>query len=266
MKKIVFLAALLFSATGSFAQIGPDTTGFGSLNQANFGGSGIPTNAVAQTTFNNVTLGLSATPRFSNPAVTNDNMGSFFAQAGIDTNPPSPADPYARWNFDFFIGNISSGTTTTSGVGNYNYKLFYDFNPAVGNTQATHGSISFVGALLSTNPVLTIGMTSIANPNYSQGSLNLGMNFLQSGSAISGTPLVSAPSGIFDPNALGQYSFKLAAYTPTFSNTGVNLYGTEVFNTSMVVSAIPEPGEWAMMLAGLGVVSLIAKRRRKVVA
>ena len=28
------------------------------------------------------------------------------------------------------------------------------------------------------------------------------------------------------------------------------------------VSAVPEPGEWAMMLAGLGVVSAIARKRK----
>lgn len=32
---------------------------------------------------------------------------------------------------------------------------------------------------------------------------------------------------------------------------------------SVYVSAIPEPGEWAMMIAGLGVVSVIARRRKK---
>jgi PEP-CTERM motif len=33
-------------------------------------------------------------------------------------------------------------------------------------------------------------------------------------------------------------------------------------NISVEVSAVPEPGEWAMMLAGLGVVGAIARRRR----
>ena len=271
MKKHLFLTALLFSASASFAQITPSGDSYGPLNAANFGGTGIPNQDVVQTTVNGVTLGLTATQRFSNPVVTDNNAGTFFAAAGIDTNPPSPADPYARWNFDFYIGHVvqPGGTTTDmTGVAAYNYKLFYDFDPAVGNAQATHGSISFVGALLSNSQTISFGGVSVANPNYSQGSLNLGMNFLQSGSVISGTPIVSAPSGIFNPNALGQYSFKLTAYTQTGSLFGgnLNLYGTEQFSTSMVVSAIPEPGEWAMMLAGLGVVSMIARRRRKVTA
>lgn len=32
---------------------------------------------------------------------------------------------------------------------------------------------------------------------------------------------------------------------------------------NVMVTAIPEPGEWAMMVAGLGVVGLLARRRRK---
>jgi hypothetical protein len=32
---------------------------------------------------------------------------------------------------------------------------------------------------------------------------------------------------------------------------------------NLAVAAVPEPGEWAMMMAGLGVVSLIARRRRQ---
>jgi PEP-CTERM motif len=33
--------------------------------------------------------------------------------------------------------------------------------------------------------------------------------------------------------------------------------------TQDAVAAVPEPGEWAMMLAGLSVVGLIARRRKK---
>jgi hypothetical protein len=32
---------------------------------------------------------------------------------------------------------------------------------------------------------------------------------------------------------------------------------------NLAVAAVPEPGEWAMMMAGLGVVSLIARRRKQ---
>ena len=246
MKKHLILAGLLFSASASFAQITPDASGFGPLPAATFGGTGIPNNAVAQTTSNGVTLGLTATPRFGSPAVTNDGAGTFFAQAGGYPGSPSTA----LWNFDYYIGNSVPTTGFNDAISKYNYRLFYDFNPAVGNIQSTHGYFSLLGvAATAVDPI--------------QDSYNLGFAFPPS-SVAAGT---FRPITTFNPNSLGEYTFKLAAYTTTFSNIGIpNFYGAEAFSTSMVVSAIPEPGEWAMMLAGLGVVSMIARRRRKVTA
>ncbi len=238
-------ATLLFVSSTVFAQIGPDATGFGALPAATFGGSGIDNTAVAQTTQGGVTLGLTATPRFAG-TVGNDGAGTFSALAGISQNAPSPGNPYALWNFDFYVGN--SGTADN--VGNYNYRLFYDFNPAAGNAQATHGFVSFLG-----------GLATLVDPV--QNSWNLGMDFLATSGPILGA-LVTAPSpsSVFDPSALGQYSFKLAAYTPG-GVLNLNPYANEIFNTSMVVNAVPEPGEWAMMLSGLAVVGAMARRRRQ---
>jgi hypothetical protein len=75
----------------------------------------------------------------------------------------------------------------------------------------------------------------------------------------------------------GTYSFSSAPFATsnnaqstylTFNAGG--LFNQVKFSTGVValeadnfaVSAIPEPGEWAMMVAGLGVVSLIARRRK----
>jgi hypothetical protein len=249
MNKLFTLSAgLLFSTVSAFAMaqaITPDAAGFGALPTATFGGSGIPNSAVAQTTQGGVTLGLTATQRFSNPTVTNDGAGTFFALAGIDTNAPSPGNPYALWNFNYAIlGDWNAAAA-------YNYRLYYDFSPTIGNSISTHGFATLIGGALDTNDFTP-----------SQNSLNLGMNFLAPPSPSNPFGNPTAPPGsnlsTFDPNAIGQYTFKLAA----FSSTDLN-FSNSVFDTSMVVvSAIPEPGEWAMMLAGLGVVGAIARRRR----
>jgi hypothetical protein len=106
-KSTVTCTVALFTSVGAsatWAQIAPDAIGFGALPTATFGGSGIPNIEVAQTTFNGVTLGLSAAQRYSNAAVTSDGAGTFSAQLGEDTlSPPSPSDPLARWNFNHAI-------------------------------------------------------------------------------------------------------------------------------------------------------------------
>ena len=44
--------------------------------------------------------------------------------------------------------------------------------------------------------------------------------------------------------------------------TGHNLTGSKTsFGAGIDVAAVPEPGEWAMILAGLGMIGMIARRR-----
>ena len=90
MKKLLGLTSIML-ASGIAVFASPITPtyndSFGTLSGATFGGSGIPNNAVAISTYtddsgNVVTLGLTATPRYSAPAVGNDNAGTFYAMPG----------------------------------------------------------------------------------------------------------------------------------------------------------------------------------------
>jgi len=102
----------------------------------------------------------------------------------------------------------------------YSYKLFFDFDPTAGS------------------PSLSFGLPLLYNPN----SWNLGMpNF---------GPVT------FDPNAEGDYAFRLAAYTD-------DTYANEVASTSMnVVSTVPEPSTYVLMASGLLGLGLASRRRR----
>lgn len=131
----------------------PDYDTFGLLSAATFGGSGIPNDSVAITTIGDVTLGLTATQRYSNPTVTNNGHGTFFATPGEDTLPN-----YARWNFSIYANNASST--------NYLLQLLWDMNPGAGTDEAS---------------LATFGSGPLAAGSTFQDSWNLGMPFLGGG-------------------------------------------------------------------------------------
>lgn len=229
------MKAFLYSTIGAAAAgvltltaapITPTYTTFGTLSGATFGGSGIPNDAVAITTYDTgsgiVTLGLTAHQRYSNPAVANNGAGTFFAVQGGDTYTPAPntQPTWARWNFGWYVQNNSSTPFLVD--------LLYDFDPGTGTDETALGKVN--GGILPTATV--------------QDSWNLGMNFLTS---LPNPPTYSP----FNPNVPGEYSFALILK---------NASGTELARSAILVKVVPDGGVSAGLL-GLGLLGLAAWSR-----
>ena len=216
------MVALAASAVGAqAAPVTPTYTSFSNLSGATYGGTGIPTDPSAITTLGSITLGLAATQRGVGPNLGNNGAGTYFA------NPGSDGHGHALWNFDYYV-NVATGS-----LSDYSFTLLYDFNPGVGTDESQLG----VWHLLAS------GQTQ-------QDSENLGFGFL---STTIFEPFIIPPTGTFDPNANGEYSFALIASSPT----GVEL-GRSAINVD--VGQVPEPATLALF--GLGLFGFAAVRRK----
>jgi hypothetical protein len=215
---------------------------FGPLTGANFGGVGIPNDSVAISSqfedgANTITVAMNATQRYSNPVVTNDGAGTFFAGTGSNTGGNNEsALTGALWNFNFYIDVSGPGAI----LANYDINLFYDFNPAFDNGPADLGVINVTnGILASANPLAT----------NVQGSENLMFSYL----ATSIPGYLTAPGGAFtsfNPNATGEYNFAIQ----------VSRAGWSVEQVRMDVQVVPVPAAVWLFGSALGLMGLARRR------
>ena len=225
---VLAAAAFGFAATASAT---PTFDTFGPLPQANFGGSGIPNDAVAQSFFGgDGILALSATERFSNPPVGDDGAGTYFAEPGFNDGTPGSTSGLlgALWNFNTFIQ-----APTGQQLEDFVFTLRYDFDPGLDTPENELGRIDLVflpGTVL-------------------QGSENNLFGFL----ATPAPGLTPPTFGPFDPNVPGQYSYILTA--SLLDNT---LLGRVAIDVNV---GLPEPATLALF--GLGLVGLAVARRRR---
>lgn len=235
LRTIAAAAAFFVAAASSAFAVTPTFQFFEELPGATFGGSGIPNDPAAwsQFTADNgdvLTLGLIATQRFFNPALSNDGAGTYGAGVGANTGGPGSTSSLtgALWNFNWYADISGAGGSVLE---DFEVKLLYDLDPAAGNVLADLGEIDISGLLTGT------GFTT------SQSSQNLLFNYL-----TAGVPGVTPPvGGSFDPNAAGEYSFALT------SSLG---------SVAMNVNVVPLPAGAPLLIGAFGVWALVVRRRK----
>ena len=164
--------------------------------------------------------------------------GSAFAATNLltfgDTNSHASSAPAAT--LGSMVSSFSSSTAVASGVRTLTYNFTLNQSLSDWTFYIENGSGGPTGSLFKTADI-------VSSP--------LG-NFRTSGTDIAlETNTFSAQ--LNESIAAGAYSLKL-----TFDSTNGDFQGYLATNTAPV----PEPAEWAMLLAGLGFVGLIARKRR----
>jgi hypothetical protein len=215
---------------------------FGAFPDATWGGTGIPNDAVAAAKTivdgdTTIRIAMNATGRYSNPQLSNSGTGVFYAGAGSNTGGNNESlTTGALWNFNYFIDIVSgSGKVLTD----YQIDLWYDFNPAGPNSCCTLPT----GRINVTNALLFLG-----DPNsvLEEGSENLLFSYLASNAA----PIITAPGGLFNPNALGNYQFALTVTNGFFP----------VESVAMEVQVVPVPAAVWLFGSALGLVGIMRRR------
>ncbi len=219
---------------------------FGPLNEATFGGTGIPNQEVAVASQfvdgnNLITVALSATQRYSNPPLTNDGAGTYFAGTGSNFGGNGESSfEGALWNFNYFI-KVEGTNGATPKLTDYQFTLYYDFDPAFDNAIGTLGTID-----------LTAGVAASADPTatLAEDSQNLMFSYLAAG--VPGF-VIPPPAGSFDPNATGEYNFAIQV-----SNTLG--FGVETVAMDVQVQTVPVPAAVWLFGSALGLLGWLRRK------
>jgi hypothetical protein len=193
--------------------------------------------ALARTATATALLG-SALAAQANTTVFSDNF---------DANAPALNAAPSGWT-------VSNGTVDIIGSGSG-----FDFLPGNGKYIDLDGSTNQPG-LLAQSFVLTAGTAYTASFQLAGNQRNNTPESVTVDFGSSSTTISLPMAAGFTTYTLGFTPTTTASYALRFLNTGNDNQGMLLDNIS--ITAVPEPGTWALMLAGLLATSALARRRQ----
>ncbi|MFN3512846.1 MAG: cistern family PEP-CTERM protein [Phenylobacterium sp.] len=207
------------------------------------GASAVAGNAAASTVLNwDGTVGQSYTLDFNG---FNDTVGDIAGLTAQITYTFTGMSGNA-WNFDYAISNTSSDPTTASRISSFGF----DVSPAISGGSST-GTYAFTN--VNSNIPNGIGVVDICFKAVSQGNCTGnggGLTYGQNGSGTLTLNFASLQTAIDFSNLYVRYQSVNAPGVTGGSAVGVP------------VTAVPEPGTWALMIAGFGLVGAALRSRK----
>ena len=208
---------------------------------------------VDQNAGSGIELGLRAKVRFDENGVPQNIFNSLGNGTYVHRVGQYMNNGRANWSFEWSINSDFNGSGGP--LDGLTYLIEIDNDPTAGTNFLSFDPINSGCAdhALGTNATGNGGGTSYSCPAAGYATditvLNVAQNSWQL-NFFTGSPFFHA----FDPDTLGEYTFRLTAFSGS----------TQIAQTEITVEAVPEPGTLAIF--GLGLAGLGCVRRRKAAA